>query len=307
MVTINVNWLALFLIVAVYLAFASGKTPAWIKRHIYRRRERRAVLMMAALLIPYVLVTLPSWQIDLGVFARGLLAMAAYIFIPGALAIYRSRAKTPSPKPLDLADVLIILIVWLPLEFDWLPRADVILRPDLFVPIPLLTGAVLLLLIFFVFRPLPTIGYTFSFTGRDIEFALKAFALYAVIAVPVGLLIGFLRWNPPARMVPEELVLRFVGIFLLVGLPEELLFRGVIQNLVEKRNPRERNAALVIASIIFGAAHLNNPPAPNYLYMLMATGAGVAYGWVWARTRKVTAAALTHTLIDWVWALLLGG
>lgn len=299
--------LALLLIVTVYLVFAVKQTPAWIKRHLYRRRERRAVMMMAALLIPYVLLTLPTWQIDLGIFVRGLLVMAAYVYIPGALAIYRTRAKSPKPKPLDLADILIVLILWLPLEFNWLPRADVVLRPDLLVPIPQLTGVVLLLLIFFVFRPLSTIGYTFSFTGRDLEHALKAFAVYAAIAIPVGLLIGFLRWNPPVRIIPEELVLRFVGIFLLVGLPEELLFRGVIQNLIQKRNPKEKNAALMIASIIFGFSHLNNPPAPNYVYMFMATGAGIAYGWVWMKTRKVTAAALTHTLIDWVWVILFGG
>lgn len=59
------------------------------------------------------------------------------------------------------------------------------------------------------------------------------------------------------------------------------------------------------ASTIFGLAHLNNTSAgfsiPNWAYALMATMAGVAYGWVWVRTSKVTASALTHMLVNLIW------
>ena len=45
----------------------------------------------------------------------------------------------------------------------------------------------------------------------------------------------------------------------LVALPEELLFRGVIQNGLS-RAFGSRAAGLVVASIVFGAVHLDNPP-----------------------------------------------
>jgi membrane protease YdiL (CAAX protease family) len=38
--------------------------------------------------------------------------------------------------------------------------------------------------------------------------------------------------------------------------------------------------------------------------VLMAALAGLAYGWVWRRTRKVTASALTHMLANLLWGIV---
>jgi membrane protease YdiL (CAAX protease family) len=43
------------------------------------------------------------------------------------------------------------------------------------------------------------------------------------------------------------------------------------------------------------------------MYALVAALAGLAYGYVWRRTGKITASAITHTLVNATWALLLGG
>ena len=61
-----------------------------------------------------------------------------------------------------------------------------------------------------------------------------------------------------------------LGIFIFIGIPEELLFRGIIQNLLEKAIGRPA-LALGVASLIFGAAHLNNGPSPDWRYFLLAT------------------------------------
>jgi membrane protease YdiL (CAAX protease family) len=51
-------------------------------------------------------------------------------------------------------------------------------------------------------------------------------------------------------------------------------------------------------------AHQNNAtagyPAPNWTYAAMATLAGLAYGWVWRRTGKITASAVTHAPANFV-------
>ena len=39
--------------------------------------------------------------------------------------------------------------------------------------------------------------------------------------------------------------------------------------------------------------------------MLLASLAGIAYGWTWRTTGKVSAAAVTHTLVDWLWGIAL--
>lgn len=285
-----------------YLGFAARPVVGFVQ-HFYRRRVSRALLLFGALLVPYVLVAAPNAQHSLGVFANGLLAMAAYVFIPGTLAIYRQ--KSTKPRPLDLADVLVLLMVWLPLEFGWLPAAGVVVV-GVSVSLTQLTGVMLLLLVFTVIRPLGQIGYTFSLTQRDLTVVGKATLVFLAVGVPLGLLAGFIAWRPPQAFFIDALLLRFAAIFLLVGLPEELFFRGVLQNLVERRFG-ERHAALIIAAFLFGAAQLNNSPAPHYTSALFATAAGIAYGWVWMRTRAATAAALTHTLVNWVWAVFLGG
>ena len=79
-----------------------------------------------------------------------------------------------------------------------------------------------------------------------------------------------------------------------------MLFRGIIQNLLEKEIGRP-GLALGVAAVIFGAAHLNNGPHPDWRYFLLATLAGVVYGRAYARTRNLMAPALVHTLVDVAW------
>jgi len=61
---------------------------------------------------------------------------------------------------------------------------------------------------------------------------------------------------------------------------------------------------LIVAAVIFGAAHLNNgPPIPNYRYFLMAGIAGVFYGRAWRSTGSLMASSLTHALVDTFWSM----
>jgi membrane protease YdiL (CAAX protease family) len=132
---------------------------------------------------------------------------------------------------------------------------------------------------------------------RDAARALAAFLAYAVVALPVGLATGFLVWHP--RPGPTQ-ALSPLLIYLVTALPEEFLFRGLIQNLLTRwLGPRQ---ALAITSVVFGLAHLPDPR-----YVLLAAIAGVAYGWVYLRTGKITASAITHALVDTAWGVLLGG
>jgi membrane protease YdiL (CAAX protease family) len=153
------------------------------------------------------------------------------------------------------------------------------------------------LYLFLVACPLDRIGYTFQLSRRDLRLAVIATAAFAIVGVPIGLATGFLEWNPRPDLI--RLAVAPIAIYLATGVPEEFLFRGLIQNTLERAIGR---AALPIASIIFGFAHL-----PDLRYVLLATLAGVAYGWVYLMTRRITASAVTHALVDWIWVLLLRG
>jgi len=159
-----------------------------------------------------------------------------------------------------------------------------------------------------VLIPLDGIGLTFRLERRDGLAALIAFLAFALIGIPIGLGTAFIHWGWQ-RLTPLDLTALAFKIYFLIALPEELLFRGLFQNALEKRWFRYRRwpGSLAIASVIFGAAHLGHRPAPNWRYGLLATLAGVAYGFVWHRSRKITASALTHFAVDFAWSVFLAG
>jgi membrane protease YdiL (CAAX protease family) len=187
-----------------------------------------------------------------------------------------------------------------------LPSIDALLIPGVRLPVDTLIAVALALYLFLVRHPLKGVGFTFRLTWRDFTDVLRGLLAYSVLGLPIGLGIRFIQYNPDFPGV-LNLILNAIGGYLLIALIEEVLFRGLIQNLLSIRMGNKW-VALIVASIIFGLAHLNNSTAgyspPNWAYALMATMAGVAYGWVWMRTGKVTASALTHMLVNLIWGTL---
>ncbi|MBX6366097.1 MAG: CPBP family intramembrane metalloprotease [Gemmatimonadetes bacterium] len=183
--------------------------------------------------------------------------------------------------------------LWLPLELRLLPPLP--LTPPRGYDALTLVALVHGLYLFLVARPLPGVGYTFRLRRVDVARALGAFVAYAAVALPAGLATGFLAWHP--RVTPAALATPLL-IYLVTGLPEEFLFRGIIQNSLGRLfGPR---AGLALGSVVFGLAHLPDPR-----YVALATLAGVAYGWVYQRTGRITASAITHAAVDATWVILL--
>jgi membrane protease YdiL (CAAX protease family) len=253
------------------------------------RTRSPTVNMLAAPLAITAAIAIGCAVIGLPVAPRAAL-FGAYLTIPAVL-VCAGRAGAP-----DLIRVLAAaLALWLPIEFDLLPQLR-LPPPDGLRAAPfaaLATG----LYLFLVACPLDRIGYTFQVSRRDFRVALIATAAFAVVGVPIGMATGFLQWHP--RLDAVRLAVAPLAIYLATGVPEEFLFRGLIQNTLERAIGR---AALPVASIVFGLAHLPDPR-----YVLLATLAGVAYGWVYLVTRRITASAVTHALVDWMWLLLLRG
>jgi hypothetical protein len=80
----------------------------------------------------------------------------------------------------------------------------------------------------------------------------------------------------------------------LTALPEDAIFRGVAQQwLAERLSAPSRPAilAVVIAGTLFGVAHIAGGPA----YVVLATVAGIGYGWIYASTGSIAAAIAAHT------------
>ncbi len=114
---------------------------------------------------------------------------------------------------------------------------------------------------------------------------------------------------PLAIAIPAAVLVAVPMIFVSIGVVEEILFRGAIQNLLRHRlNPI---GALVIASAVFGLAHMNKRAlgfdVPNWPYAGVATIAGLGYGFVFWKTNSIMASATVHAMIDAMWVLFLRG
>ena len=78
---------------------------------------------------------------------------------------------------------------------------------------------------------------------------------------------------------------------------EEAFFRGFLQRHIARALAPYRGGvwfSIVIASLLFGLAHY----AGGIVYVLLATVAGLGYGWVYQRTGRIEASILTHFLLN---------
>jgi len=167
-----------------------------------------------------------------------------------------------------------------------------------------LVAVALALFLFAVVHPLRTFDVGLGLSARELGLALAAVAVLAAAAIPLGFAIGFLSFQSRWLGVTHGL-LRLLGLVLFVGLPEEMLFRGTIQEAFSRIwGPR---VGLALGSLVFGLLHLlKHPTHPNWGYGLLATAAGFAYGLVYQRTGRLAAAAVTHGAVDWIWSMFLG-
>ena len=125
------------------------------------------------------------------------------------------------------------------------------------------------------------------------------FVGFAVIGVPLGFALDFVSWNPAWRGL-GQFAFDFLTIFLFIAVPEELLFRGLLQNLLEG-SWNSRQKAQIVASILFGLMHILHAPVPNWRYVILASIAGWFYGRAYRNTRSLLASGTTHALVDTIW------
>lgn len=214
----------------------------------------------------------------------GLLVLAIYVVAP-FLLLRLHRKWGP---------LAAILALWLPIEFRLLTSIGI--NPVTAIVCGMLAGIL-------AFRSRPDIlDVSAAFNLRETEFraAFLNFAGFAAVGIPLGLAIGFIQ---PKVGLPNlgSLPTIVAAIFFLNALPEEILFRGILQHVTESAL-KSRVGGLILGALIFGLAHLNNgPEVPNYRYFVMSTLAGVFYGRAWQRKGNVLTSALTHTLVNIGW------
>jgi hypothetical protein len=223
-----------------------------------------------------------------------------YALLPVAIStlMWQARMKDAARQG-NWRDYLLLAILGLAIDLRWFEPAW---PPHLavFNKMLLLDAGVYGLL---VLRELDGVGFDLRLRLPDIRIGLREFIFYTPIAIAIGLSLGFLHLHGSW---PRLLQLggAFLFTFFFIAVPEELFFRGWLQNLLERRVGRY--PALLLTAALFGLSHFNKRAVHfNWRYVLLAALAGIFYGRAWRQERRIGASAITHSTVDTIWGFWL--
>lgn len=262
-----------------------------VTTHAERLHPILRILRPAFLCIPYALV---AWSTH----TFHWIWLAVYAIVPVAIAGLMWNARLADPhKRGNWRDFFVLIFLGLAVDLRWFEGAWPV-HLTVFNKIILLDAGIYA---FLAIRHLDGVGFDLRLRLRDLGIGLREFAFYAPIAIALGLALGFLHlhavWPHPLHAIDA-----FIFSLLFVAVPEELFFRGWVQNLLERRIGRI--AALVLTAILFGLSHWNKHALHfNWRYVVLAAFAGIFYGRAWRQDRRVGASSITHACVDTIWGI----
>jgi len=279
--------LSFALLFAPFWAFGFGAAAA-LRRALHARWAR--VLAPGLLASSYLVFSLPRGEFQW----RYCAALAG---IPILVAILLEFCPRPEAgrATLQWPDLLSLGLLGVPIVMRWLhgsyPHPAMSALPKLLLTDAALYG-------FLVVRNLDNIGYDFRPQGRDLVIGLRELVFFAPFGIGGGFLLHFIGFH---RVSPSlwEFCAGWITTFILIAIPEELFFRGILLNLLERRlGPR---AALITSAVVFGFSHFNKRAVFNWRYIILATIAGIFYGRAWRNRRRLFTSGITHATVDVIW------
>jgi uncharacterized protein len=286
----SVTLCVLSFFLAIQLLFAAGNLGERLAR---RAGIHRGVLIA---IVPFIAYLIYLAGTNSFTWWRTAFA-AAYTLTPILLTISAGTAK-----PGAWQDYIAMLAIFLPLKLRFLHALWPYGGPAIGYAAAVLLAISVALASFLFVRQFDGVGYNIVW-GRDAMLAvLFHFGWLAVIVIPLGTALHFIQFDPSQahwRSLPADAI----SIFLLTAWPEELLFRGLLQNSLSRTLSSE-TGGWIAASVVFGLAHIaNNGVFPNWRYAILATIAGLFYGRTWRKTSSIFTSAIVHTLVDTIWHL----
>jgi len=248
------------------------------------------VLAPALLVSSYLVFSLPRGEFQW----RYCAALASIPVVVAALLEFFTR-EAPSRQTLQWPDLVSLALLGVPIVMRWLhgayPHPALSAMPKLLLTDAALYG-------FLMVRGLEDVGYDFRPRWRDLAIGMRELVFFAPFGVGLGFALRFIGFH---RLTPSlgEFLAGWITTFILVAIPEELFFRGILLNLLERRIGLR--AALLISAVVFGFSHFNKRALFNWRYVVLATIAGIFYGRAWRDRRRLFSSGITHALVDVIW------
>ncbi len=272
---------------------AAALFPQWAGGCARRLPGWAQLLCPAAVSVPYALVTCAAGDFRWGWFAL-------YVLVPVALAGLLIQAMSVDKEQRgNWRDFLVLAALGLAVDLRWFEGAWPA-HLAIFNKMLLLDAGIYG---FIALRNLSETGFDLRLRLRDAGIGLREVVLYTPLALALGLGLGFLHLHKGWPGL-GQICGAWLFTFFFIAIPEELFFRGWLQNLLERR--MGRIPALLLTAALFGLSHFNKRAVLlNWRYVLLAAVAGVFYGRAWRQERRVGASAITHATVDAIWSLWL--
>jgi hypothetical protein len=290
---IATTFLSFAILFGAYFAFGLG-FGEWCRVRLKGPAIRLTAPALVA--IPYVLYSLPRHE-----FALRFVLLFALLPVGIAVLLHWQRRRELQkglPAAFSISDFIVLLVVGIlisqRLVSQAFPHRGLASLPKLLLLIAVLYGYV-------VVRELDGLGFDWNLQTRDLAVGVREYLFYFPFAVLIGTATRFIAFHPDIHQ-PEAVFPLVLSTFFFVAVPEELFFRGILQNLLRVRFGQSR--ALVIAAMVFGLSHFNKlGMAFNWQYVLLASIAGIFYGRAWQDRSRILPSAMTHTAVDVIWSL----
>jgi membrane protease YdiL (CAAX protease family) len=275
------------LLAAPFWAFGFGAAAPL--RRVLRAPWLR-VLVPGLLVSSYLVFSLPRGEFQW----RYFLALAGIPIVVAMLLEFFPRRES-GRVTLQWPDLVALALIGVPIVMRWLhgsyPHPALSAMPKLLLTDAALYG-------FLVVRGLEDVGYDFRPQWRDLAIGLRELVFFAPFGIGLGFALHFIGFH---RVAPTlwEFCAGWIATFILIAIPEELFFRGILLNLLERRlGPR---AALLASAVVFGFSHFNKRAVFNWRYIILATIAGIFYGRAWRNRRRLFTSGITHATVDVIW------
>jgi CAAX protease family protein len=121
-----------------------------------------------------------------------------------------------------------------------------------------------------------------------------------MIVLGLALMLGYVQFDPKFNAI---FFIWAMSNLLLTVVTEEALCRGFVLHYLDIyaiRYQYGQYVSLLLVSLFFGALHYTG----GWKYIFLATVAGIVYGYIYQKTKRIEASILTHFLLNTLHFLL---
>ena len=261
-------------------------------------KPMRAALLTATAVIPYLVEAL----------RRGTFQLTSLVMLAAVAAIVSFWYAWIRPSiAVDLFFLAVVAVIYLSKLFE-----SIYGQPAPHVPLAILGRLMLTrvgILAILSLRSLEDPRFGFWPRSREWSVGVLHFIYFLPVGAGLAYWLKFARFRSPATdawKLPLTIIGTFVVFLWVVALAEEFFFRAFLQRILA-RTWRSETAGLLLASTIFGLAHLPFHHFPNWRFAIVAAAAGVFYGLAFLKAGSVRASMVTHAFVVTTWRVFFSG